>query len=147
MTVALTTRGRICDMSSKTLSLLSWGFLCIDLRPFLEEDVRFGFEVLPPGCQIIYNNQDPSIYDSPGAALFAVSPNLIGAKSLSPMMSSTRPSLMSTKSPGLYNHKIAQLTGTRVVTVVGNKSLLLSEPDEPTLTSSGTRIPDLYEKC
>lgn len=147
MTVALTTRGRICPKYSHGLSLMSWGVLCLDVRPFTQDDVGFlpGFVVEPCGQDIIFNKRQPGILVPDGASLATPSVTLTGR--VSPLLGSGRPSLMNVRSPGLYNHKAAQLTGTKVIRTIGTKDLLLSEPEEPTLTSSGTRVPDNFDKC
>lgn len=148
MTVSLTTRGRICPRSSKPLALLTWGFLCVDLRAYSFDDIGFGVPEFPIPCdpQHIYNKESPPVFDPSTAGLFATpSSTLVGSKQVS--LLATRPSLVDPRSPGLYNQKAAQLTGTRVVVSVGKKDLLLSEPEEPTLTSSGTKAPDIFDKC
>ena len=94
---------------------------------------------------LIYQKKAPGIYN-PATVAFAI-PNISVTGSKSPLLGSKRPSLMSVKDPGLYDHKAAQLTGTKVIKTIGTKELLLSEPEEPTLTSSGTRAPDIYDKC
>lgn len=141
MTIALTTRGIICHQGSIGYSLISIGFLC-NYNP----TVGFLIEPSPPtkSC-FVYNQDGAQVIDPSSAGLFSIpSIQLTGQKS--PLLGSTRPSLMSSSSPGLYNHKSAQLTGSKVVTIVGTKNLLLSEPDEPTLTSSGTNVPDIFNK-
>lgn len=147
MTVALTTRGRICPKHSHGLSLMSWGVLCVRVRIFTIDDVGFlpGFVGDPCGQDIIYEKRHPGIFVPNGAVFANPTVALTGSPSL--RLGSTRPSLMSGKPPGLYNHKAAQLTGTKVIRTIGTKDLLLSEPEEPTLTSSGTRVPDIFDKC
>lgn len=141
MSLALTTRGVICHAGSIGYSLISIGFLCnfIPRAGFLIE------ESPPTKSCFVYNQEGPHIFEPSSAGLFAIpSIQLTGQKS--PLLGSPRPSLASTTTPGLYNHKSVQLTGSKVVTIVGNKNLLLSEPEEPTLTSSGTNVPDIFNK-
>lgn len=144
MTVSLTTRGRICSQSP-VLALNSWGVICQFVRPFFEEDVRFDVEELVRCGQIIYNKEDSVPLSVRDVALFST-PDVALTGRKSPLLGGQRPSLSSTKVPSLYNRQAAQLTGTRVVRVAGGKQLLLSDPEEPTLTSSGTRVPDLFTK-
>lgn len=148
MTASLTTRGRVCHNSSTALSLISWGFICIEVRPFVIDDVRFGFEEQPEAKQRVYNKEQPPVFDPQQAGLFSHGAiSLTGSASISLLGKQKRPSLMDPRSPGLYNRQAAQLTGAKVIRAVGKKSLLLSDPEEPTLTSSGTKVPDLFEKC
>jgi hypothetical protein len=145
MTLSLVTRGRICHQSP-ALALMSWGVICTFVRPFSEADVGFDIDAFVRCGQFIYTKEDPTPTGPRDAALFAVPrANLTGRRS--PTLGGRRPSLSTAKEPGLYNRKAAQLTGTKVVRVVGTRRLLLSEPEEPTLTSSGTRAPDLFDKC
>ena len=144
MTISLATRGRICS-PSPALALNSWGVLCFYVRPFYEEDVRFDVEELLRCGQIIYNKEDPLPLAAKDAALFSTpSAGLTGHKD--PALGGKRPSLSGGKAPTLFNRRAAQLTGTKVVRAVGTRRLLLSEPEEPTLTSSGTRAPDIFTK-
>ena len=147
MTVALTTRGRICPKHSHGLALMSWGVLCVEVQPPVLDDVGFlpGFVTDKCAQNIIYDKRPPSIYD-PTPAVFNT-PNIALTGSKTPVLGGKRPSLMSVKDPGLYDHKAAQLTGTKVIKTIGTKEVLLSEPEEPTLTSSGTRVPDIFDKC
>jgi hypothetical protein len=143
VTISLVTRGIICHKSSKTLSLLTWGFLCSDIE--LDAEIGFGIESSPPDCTFVYNKDFPQVLDPRNVGLFATPVvQLTGQRS--PLLGSKRPSLADPRKPGLFNPKIVQLTGSKVVTLVGTKSLLLSEPEEPTLTSSGTRAPDIFDK-
>jgi hypothetical protein len=141
MTIALTTRGMICPNGSHVLARISWGFLCTSR----EREIGFLVEPSPPTKTCVYNKDGPQILDPSSAGLFSTpSIQLTGQKS--PLLGSKRPSLVSPTSPGLFSASTVQLTGSKVVTVVGNKNLLLSEPQEPTLTSSGTRAPDIFNK-
>jgi hypothetical protein len=141
MTLSLVTRGIICHKSSKALSLVSWGFLC-STRPFV-----LGFDIDPtlPECTFVYNKDLPQVIDPARVGLFAT-PTIQLTGQSRPLLGSSRPSLMGKRTPGVYDPKAVQLTGSRVVTFIGNKNLLLSEPQEPTLTSSGTRAPDIFDK-
>lgn len=141
MSIALTTRGIICPPGSYGYALISIGFLCTSL-PL---EVGFLIEESLPTKTCVYNKDGPQVIDPNSAGLFSIpSIQLTGQKS--PLLGSTRPSLARAGSPGLYNHKAAQLTGSKVVTIIGTKNLLLSEPEEPTLTSSGTNVPDIFNK-
>jgi len=138
MTVALTTRGILCHKGSQTLSLISWGFLC-------SPRVGFRIEPSPPDCTYVYNKEAPQVIDPSSVGLFAI-PTIQLTGQNSPILGSVRPSLASSINPSLYNPNSAQLTGSKVITIVGNKNLLLTEPEEPTLTSSGTKAPDIFDK-
>ena len=140
MSIALTTRGIICPPGSIGYSLISIGFLC----NFIPRS-GFLFEECLPTKTCVYNKDGPQVIDPSSAGLFAI-PSIQLTGQSSPLLGSTRPSLMTTSSPGLYNHKSAQLTGSKVVTIIGNRNLLLAEPEEPTLTSSGTNVPDIFNK-
>jgi len=139
MTIALTTRGMLCPYGYRAKSILSWGFLCFG-------DIGFDIPFYPPTKTCVFNKEEPTIFEPDGAGLFSI-PEIQLTGQISPLLgNATRPSLSDPKSPGLFNPKTAQLTGSKVVTIVGNKSLLLSEPQEPTLTSSGTKAPDIFNK-
>jgi len=126
---------------------MSWGFLCVRARIYTIDDVGFlpGLVTVPCAQDIIYGKKAPTVL-VPNSAVFANSSAVLTGKA-SPLLGSKRPSLMNVRSPGLYNHKAAQLTGTKVIKTIGTKELLLSEPEEPTLTSSGTRVPEIFDKC
>jgi hypothetical protein len=138
MTVALTTRGIVCPRSSRAESLISWGFLCSS---------RLGFNIEPSPFEktCVFNKDSPILFDPDDAGLFSIPRiQLTGRKS--PLLGSKRPSLSNPNAPSLFNPKAMQLTGSKVITIIGKKSLLLSEPQEPTLTSSGTKAPDIFNK-
>lgn len=142
MTIALTTRGILCPHGYRAKSLLSWGFLCSSRVV----DIGFDIPFSPFAKTCVFNKEEPTIFEPDGAGLFSV-PRLQLTGQRSPLLgNSPRPSLSGPNSPGLFNPKTAQLTGSKVVTIVGDKSLLLSEPQEPTLTSSGTKAPDIFNK-
>lgn len=147
MTVVLTTRGRICPRSAKPLAMLSWGVLCIDTHVYSVDRLGFLFLESPGTCdtQLPFNKTGPSL-GRPSLGLSG-GPAAVLSGNRKPALVSARPVVVDLKSPGLYNHRAAQLTGARVVMSVGSRELLLSEPEEPTLTSSGTKAPDIFGKC
>lgn len=139
MAVALTTRGIICHKGSQTLSLISCGFLCTSIV------VGGLIEPSLPDCTFVYNKESPQLLDPTTVALFAI-PALQVTGQSSPILVNKRSSLSSSASPSLYKPNAAQITGSKVITIIGNKNLLLTEPEEPTLTSSGTKAPDIFDK-
>ena len=123
----------------------SWGVIFTFVRPFYPEDARFDVEESLKCGQLIYTKEDPTPGGAQLAGLFST-PGAVLTGRKSPLLGGQRPSLSETKTPGLYNRRAAQLTGTKVVRAIGTRQLLLSDPEEPTLTSSGTRVPDLFDK-
>jgi hypothetical protein len=145
--ISLITRGKICPRSSPVHALYSWGVLCLQIRPFLEENVRFDLEAQAAVCdQIIYNKELPPIFDPTNPGIFS-NPRVVLTGRREPILGGKAPSLSGPKAPSLYNWRAAQVTGARVIQLVDGKPVLLSDPEEPTLTSSGTQPPDLFDKC
>ena len=148
-TIGLNTRGRIRTRkrSSRPLSLLSWGFLCLDFRAFASGDIGFIVRPQPKDCDIIFTKTGPSVLDAPTAGLFTRPGVPITGGHVPLFVNGPTARVVPPSIPDIYNEKSVQLAGTHVVNPVGGKNILLSEPEEPTLTVSGTRNPNLFDIC
>jgi len=152
MTLALTTRGRLCHRPFQFRSLVSWGFLCKDiLEPAFKVDT---FEFCQ---QFVFNKEAPFLIDIDQISF--IPPNrpdlakkgqscafVVNDEPKNFLSTTKRPSLVS-PSAHVYNSKSPQLTGAKVVRTLAGREILLADPEEPTLTYSGTSIPELLEKC
>jgi hypothetical protein len=124
---------------------MTWGFICVDIRPFDAADLGFGTSTSVGNDYFIFNKKPPEFNKVPVASLFNNPGSRLVCATVKPLAQPKAGLLGEHQASPIYNKQVAQTTGSRVVKIIGDRTLLLSEPEEPTLLSSGT-TPVIYDK-
>jgi len=133
----------VCHTGYTALSILSWGHLC--LVSATVAIIGFSIPESLPDCSYVYSKNQPQNLNNLNVRTLTVTfpqiqdPDVV-------VFNKTYPTLSSSEIGSLSIPAFGGLTDSKGITLTGNKSLLLSEPMVPLLTSSGTALPIIFDK-